>query len=42
MSPSDFLELLRLSNSLPVTNEQNLKINGNINLLQLMKKLFRK
>ncbi|AFC72287.1 hypothetical protein MCC_03465 [Rickettsia rhipicephali str. 3-7-female6-CWPP] len=36
ISPSDFSALLRLSNPLPITNEQQLEIKGNINLLQLM------
>jgi|GEM_PF-4415964 len=42
VSPSDFSELLRLSNSLPVTNAQGLEIKGNINLLQLMKEIVQK
>ncbi|WP_261368639.1 hypothetical protein [Rickettsia argasii] len=42
ISPSDFSALLRLSNSLPVTNEQKLEIKGNINLLQLMAEVVQK
>ncbi|MCC8461700.1 MAG: hypothetical protein LN546_00565 [Rickettsia endosymbiont of Ecitomorpha arachnoides] len=42
ISPSDFSELLRLSNSLPITNEQGLEIKGNINLLQLMEEVVQK
>nr|WP_016830731.1 hypothetical protein [Rickettsia conorii] len=42
ISPSDFSVLLRLSNSLPITNEQELEIKGNINLLQLMEAVVQK
>lgn len=42
ISPSDFSELLRLSNSLPITNEQGLEIKSNINLLQLMEEVVQK
>ncbi len=42
ISPSDFSELLRLSNSLPITNEQGLEIKGNINLFQLMEEVVQK
>lgn len=42
VSPSDFSELLRLSNSLPITKEQGLEITGNINLLQLMEEIVQK
>ncbi|AFD19541.1 hypothetical protein [Rickettsia slovaca] len=42
ISPSDFSALLRLSNSLPITNEQELEIKGNINLLQLMEEVVQK
>lgn len=42
ISPSDFSALLRLSNSLPITHEQELEIKGNINLLQLMEEVVQK
>ncbi|WP_052458461.1 hypothetical protein [Rickettsia asembonensis] len=42
VSPSDFSELLKLSNSLPITNEQRVEIKGNINLLQLMEEVVQK
>ncbi|WP_410956030.1 hypothetical protein [Rickettsia koreansis] len=42
ISPSDFSALLRLSNSLPITNEQELEIKGNINLWQLMEEVVQK
>ncbi len=40
--PLDFSALLRLSNPLPITNEQELEIKGNINLLQLMEQVVQK
>ncbi|MFV9835482.1 MAG: hypothetical protein AB8U28_05250, partial [Rickettsia aeschlimannii] len=40
--PLDFSALLRLSNPLPITNEQELEIKDNINLLQLMEQVVQK